>query len=148
MRIQKILVRCLPIVTYHVVPFLQGISIGRQVVMLAPSLKDHEGFETIGQGLLQLGENSFLIWRNVQPLEVKVRGIQFPYFWLLGDHIALVIILLLIIIFFFLPVFSFFALFFLGLKLVMNSGIKFPVLTLAMWGEQERLRALLYNRTC
>ena len=115
--------------------------------MLAPSLEDHQRLETVGQGLLQFCKDHLLVWGDVRPLKVQLRCTQLPHLGLFRYEVSIIIILLLIIVLFFLfIIFTFLALLLLRLQLVVHSGVKLPILALAMWGQQEWLRPLLQDR--
>jgi hypothetical protein len=76
-----------------------------------------------------------------------LRCTQLPHLGLFRYEIPVIIILLLIIVLFLLlSVFAFLALFLLRLQLVVHGGVELPILALAMWGKQERLRPLLQDR--
>lgn len=76
-----------------------------------------------------------------------MRSAQLPNLGLLRYDVPIIIILLLIIVLFLLFVIPFFALLLLRLQLVVHSWVKLPILALAMWGQQERLRPLLHYRS-
>jgi hypothetical protein len=76
-----------------------------------------------------------------------LRCAQLPNLGLLRYDVPIIIILLLIIVLFLLFIFTFFALLFLWLQLVVHSWVKLPILALAMWWQQERMRPLLQYRS-
>lgn len=73
--VEKVLLGGFPIVSNHIVPFLESVGVEGQVVMLRPAFKDLKRLKSVCQSLLKLCEDHLLIRSYVEPALIQGRSL-------------------------------------------------------------------------